>query len=147
MTREEFEQMAIGIETGYKDRNGKPIKVGDKIVIYHKCAKYVGSDQVHDYRYICGTGEMGYVYTGKIQRQFYEVRFSFDNGVEFTDNNKWKFLNEKDENGNLKYVLISSKEQAPKLSIDELENPGWTYVYSETFGRLGYIRINREEEE
>ena len=42
MTRAEFEEMAIGIETGYTDRNGTPIKVGDNIVIYGKCSKYVG---------------------------------------------------------------------------------------------------------
>lgn len=121
MTKEELEQMAIGVETGYKDRNGKPIKVGDEIVIYHRCVKYVGRENVRKYKYIYGEGTQGYICTGVIQRQYYKVRFSLEYGVEYTDNGKWKFLCETDKKGNLKYVLVSSKDKAPKLTIEELE--------------------------
>lgn len=31
MTREDIEKMANGVETGYTDRNGTPIKVGDEV--------------------------------------------------------------------------------------------------------------------
>jgi hypothetical protein len=122
MTRAEYEKLAIGVETGYTDRNGTPIKVGDDIVIYHKCTKYVGREEIINYRreYVVGTGDQGYVYSGIIQRQYHTVRFSFNYGLEMCSTGKWKFLTEEDKNGNLKYVLIGDKKSAPKLTFEEL---------------------------
>ena len=123
MTREQFEKMAVGVETGYKDRYGKPIKVGDDIVIYGKVSEYVGPDEIKYYpkEYIVGDGIQGSVYTGKICRQYHTVKFDFEYGFDMCPSSrKWKFKTEKDSKGNLKYVVIGNKKNAPKLSFEEL---------------------------
>ena len=41
MTVEEFEKMAVGMDTGYRDRNGTPICVGDSVIYYKKCTCHI----------------------------------------------------------------------------------------------------------
>lgn len=120
MTREEIEKLAIGVETGYTDRYGVPIKIGDDITLYHKCTEYVGREEITMYskEYIVGTGAQGYVYTGKIQRQHHKVRFTFEDGLQMTSTGKYKFLHEIDGAGNLMSVVVG--KNAPKLSLEEL---------------------------
>lgn len=122
MTIEELEKLAIGMETGYTDRNGTPIRVGDKIVLYHRCTTCVGHEEIKEWPedYWVGCGAQGYVYTGKVQRQKHHVQFTFYNGLEMTQNGKWKFLKEKDSNGNLKFVLVNNDGKAPKMTYQEL---------------------------
>jgi hypothetical protein len=122
MTREDLEKPAIGIETGYTDRNGIPIRVGDKIVLYHRCTASVGSEEIKEWHedYWVGCGAQGYVYTGKIQRQNHQVKFSFYGGLEMTQSHKWKFLRELDSKGNLKFVLVNNNGKAPKMTYEEL---------------------------
>ena len=127
MTRQEYERLAIGIETGYTDRMGNPIKVGDNIILYNKVKEYVGKEYIDEYykdEYIVGTGYEGYVYTGKIMRQYHTVTFSFENGLQMTSTGKYKFLRERDEYGNLLTVLIGDKSNAPKLTFEELLKSG-----------------------
>ena len=120
MTKEEFEKLAIGVETGYTDRYGVPIKVGDNITLYHKCTEYVGPEEIKMYskEYIVGTGEQCYVYTGKVQRQHHKVKFTLEHGLQMTSTGKYKFLREIDSAGNLMSVVVGDK--GPKLSLEEL---------------------------
>lgn len=120
MTIEELERLAIGIETGYRDRYGTPIKVGDDITLYHRCKTHVDEEEVWEYpkEYIIGTGFKGYVYTGKIVRQHFRVTFSFHNGLEMTDTRKYGFLYETDSKGNLICVVVG--KDAPKLTFEDL---------------------------
>jgi hypothetical protein len=122
MTKEEFEKMAKGIETGYTDRNGTPIKVGDKITLYHKCTEWVGRDalQEYDQDYVVGCGAQGYAYTGKVIRQNHTVRFTFEHGLEMTSTGKYKFKHDTDEDGNLKTVVVNNNGKAPKLTFEDL---------------------------
>jgi len=120
MTKEEIEKLAIGVETGYTDRYGVSIKIGDDITIYHKCTKYVGCKEITMYpkEYIVGTGAKGYIYTGKIHRMHHKVKFTFEYGLQMTSTGKYKFLHEIDGAGNLMSVVVG--KNTPKLSFEEL---------------------------
>lgn len=124
MTKDEFEKLAIGIEIGYTDRNGKPIKIGDNIVYYKRCTCAIDEeDDIRTYPswQIVGNGHMGYVYTGKILRRHHIVTFSFENGFTIVPN-AYAYLNETDKQGNLRLIqVLEDGEEAPKITLKELQ--------------------------
>ena len=122
MTIEEFEEMAIGMKTGYTDRNGTPIRVGDEVIYYKKCTTYVGIDEIKTYpkEWIVGTGAQGYVYTGKIIRYRSKVSFSFHWGLEILDGGRSKYLRETDIEGNLLTILVDNNGLNPKLTFKQV---------------------------
>lgn len=120
VTGEDLEKLAIGLPTGYKDRNGNQIRIGDEVIYYHKCCKYVG-EEITDYPkcYIVGTGEKCYVYSGKVVRSRHTVTFSFEDGFDIVKD-RYKYLFDCDEDGNLLTILVDNEGLNPKLSLDEL---------------------------
>ena len=121
MTREELEKAAIGIDTGYRDMNWVPIKIGDSIVYYRKCSLYVGEDEVKNYPkwQVYGTGERGYVYSGRVQRKFVTVDFDMENGFDIVPG-LYAYLRERDKDGNLMTVLVCDKQNAPKYTLEQV---------------------------
>ena len=121
-TAEDINVLAIGVYTGYRDRNGTPIRVGDEVIYFKKCVKHVGWDHVEEYprEYVVGTGGQGYVYSGKIVRRRYTVEFDFERGLNIIEPGCWKYLTEKDEKGNLLTILVDNKKTNPKLTLDDV---------------------------
>lgn len=148
MTVKEFEELAIGLETGYFDRNGTPIRVGDQVVYYKKCTKRIGlTENIRDYpiKYIVGDGAQGFVYTGKVMRQRNTVTFSFMDGIAILDGRKWKYLHETDASGNLVTILVDNENKNPKLSLDEVISPVQV-LHKSVISREDYNILHRVDE-
>ena len=122
-TWEEIEALSIGVDTGYRDRNGTPIRVGDKVVYYKKAIRPIDDDEdIRDFlpEYVVGKGVKGYVYTGRVSRFKSTVKFSFNHGLEILDGGRYKYLFEKDADGNLVTILVDNEGKNPKLSFEEV---------------------------
>lgn len=122
MTAQDLEALAVGIPTGYKDRNGTPIKVGDEVIYYKKAVEYVGRETAWQYPkdYIYGSGVHGYVYTGKVTRHRHKVTFTFEHGYKILEGGQSKYLFEKDKDGNLITILVDNEKKNPKLSFKDV---------------------------
>lgn len=123
MTREELVKLADGIETGYTDRNGTPIKVGDEVVYYKKCTCQIDDDEdIKEYPdyLVVGDGYQGYVYSGKVMRYRYKVKFDFEHGLSILDGRKYKYLYEKDSKGNLLTILVDNEKKNPYLTLKQV---------------------------
>lgn len=119
----EIELLANGVDTGYRDRNGTPIRVGDSVVYYKRAVRQLDTrEEMRDYpkEYIVGTGNKGYVYTGKVSRRRHTVSFSFANGLEILSGGRYKYLYETDSKGNLRTILVDNEYKAPKLKFEDL---------------------------
>ena len=122
-TREEFEKSAFGIDTGYRDMRGTPIRIGDPIVYYKKCTRRIDDDddiRIYPKWMVYGQGFNGYVYTGRVQRRFYVVNFDLEHGFEIVPG-CYAYLNETDDQGNLKTLLVCERDEAPKYSLEQLQ--------------------------
>ena len=121
MSISEIEASAIGTPTGYCDRFGTPIKVGDEIIYYHRCTRELEPDEdLSDFeRYeIVGGGHKGYVYTGRVNRYRSVVTFSFEYGLRFG-----KLLFRKIDRGfddRLLAVVVDNNHKSPKLTIKDI---------------------------
>lgn len=121
MTIEEFEKLAEGMRTGYKDRTGRDIRVGDEVIYYRKSSRRLRSDEdpnCIEEKYHYGHE---YVYTGKVRRSRYTVQFSFAHGVDILGGSfKYAYYHEKDKHGNLITILIDNERKNPKIEFDDL---------------------------
>lgn len=121
MTKAELEELAIGMETGYTDRAGVPICIGDEVVYYKKCTEFVGEDaKEYPDEWRVGTGGQGYVYSGKIIRTRHKVTFTADDGIRILEGQKYKYLYEKDPDGNLLTILVDNMRCNPKLTFEQV---------------------------
>lgn len=122
LTYGDIERMAKGVATGYIDRDGTPIRVGDNVIYYKKCTALVGREEAkaHPDEYIVGTGAKGYVYTGKVIRKSYIVEFSFHDGLKILDGYKWKYLYETGADGRLLTILVDNEHRNPKLTFEQV---------------------------
>lgn len=124
MTVEEFEKLAVGMDTGYRDMKGNPIRVGDRITYYRKIAKKVDKDDdinTYDQKWIYGDGAQGYVYTGKVVRKKGKVTFSFEYGLDFEfDADYSKFWYEVGHDERLLTILVTTDCVPPKLTFLDL---------------------------
>lgn len=124
MTAKEFEKLAIGIETGYTDRNGTPIRVGDEIIYYRRVAMPLSEDEdinTIPRKWIYGKGFKRFVYTGKVIRYRHTVGFSLEYGLDMLPDDYWRALSEKDINGNCCCLLVDNERLNPKLTFEDIE--------------------------
>ena len=108
MDRFEFVAMADGIDTGYRDHDGKPIHVGDEVIYYKKQTKRFWDAE---------KGKWCWDYTGRVTRRRHKVKYDFLHGLKILENNQWKFLFETDEEGNLLTILVDNEHRNPKLNF------------------------------
>ena len=109
----EHENQHEPIDTGLRDREGKPIKVGDYIFYHHKLTRKIRDDEdINDFPddMVCGSGIRGYVYTGKERRIRGRVTYSLKYGVELNLNGRYEWSRWRDIDGNLTRVEIVSRE-------------------------------------
>lgn len=111
MTAQEIEQLAIGVETGYYDRDGQPIRVGDEYVYYKLCTRLLPENEWKGAEGNFQKRE----YTGRVIRYRNKVTFSFIDGVDI-----WFRLYHKDGNGNILTILVDNEHKAPKLTVEEV---------------------------
>lgn len=101
------------IDTGLRDRNGTPIKVGDYVFYHHKLTRKVRDDEdINDYPddMVCGSGIRGYIYTGKERRIRGRVTYSLKYGVELNLCGRYEWARWKDLEGNLTRVEVVSRD-------------------------------------
>ena len=101
------------IDTGLRDRNGTPIKVGDYVFYHHKLTRKVrGDEDINDYPddMVCGSGIRGYIYTGKERRIRGRVTYSLKYGVELNLCGRYEWARWKDLEGNLTRVEVVSRD-------------------------------------
>ena len=108
MDRFEFVAMADGIDTGFRDRDGKPIHVGDEVIYYKKQTEGIWDEN---------TGEWHWNYTGRVTRRRHKVKYDFLRGLKILENHQWKYLTETDEMGNLLTILVDNEHKNPKLNL------------------------------
>lgn len=101
------------IDTGLKDRDGTPIKVGDYVFYHHKLTRKIRDDEdINDYPddMVCGSGIRGYIYTGKERRIRGRVTYSLKYGVDLNLCGRYEWARWKDKEGNLARVEVVSRD-------------------------------------
>ena len=109
------------IDTGLRDREGKPIMVGDYVFYHNPLTRRINDDEdINDFPdcMICGSGHKGYVYTGKERRIRGRVTYSLRDGVSLNLNGRYHWNRWIDNNGYLIRVEKVTKAEFVRFGGD-----------------------------
>lgn len=94
-------QAGYCVDAGYFDMNGQPLYIGDNIVYHHKSTRKLSRDEninMFPKDYIVGTGELRYVYTGRITKYKGKIVFNSLYGVDIELPHRFKWWKFEDNN-------------------------------------------------
>lgn len=111
----------IPIDTGLRDRDGNPIMVGDYVFYHHQLTRKLGEDEdINEFpdSMVCGSGNKGYIYTGKTRRIRGRVTYNMKTGVSLNLNGRYQWDRWIDSNGNLSRVEKVSRDKFLRFGGD-----------------------------
>jgi len=128
MTEKELIELAKGCETGYYDREGNPIKIGDFVCIYHLPTEYIKDPEELEHiddKYFVNGYNCNHVYTGRVIREYGFVEFSFRYGWNLPRGYYNCLYKNKQEYEDLpdrcfQILVCKNREDAPKLSFEDV---------------------------